>query len=81
MVERANRPTQDLLHIVGSTSHSDWDDHLPTVICAYLSTPHDSTGISPFRMTFQREISMLFDLKYDTGTRHLYPEYPFAYVE
>lgn len=80
MVERSNRTLQDLLRTVVSSARDDWDDHLPSVVCAYRTTPHDSTGFSPFRMVFGHEITLPIDLQYDAGLRHKTPECPAEYV-
>ncbi len=38
-----------MLRTVVSEQQNDWDDHLPAALCAYISTPHASTGVSPTR--------------------------------
>ncbi len=35
-----------------SECQDDWDDHLPAALSAYRSTPHSSTGVSPFHMLY-----------------------------
>ena len=44
---------------------NDWDELLPAIVCAYCATPHESTGISPYRMLYGREMDMPIDIQYD----------------
>ena len=81
LVERSNRTLQAMLRAFVNDARDDWDDHLPAVCCAYRSTPHDSTGVSPFRMVFGREITLPIDLQHDVGTRHRIPKCPIEYIE
>ena len=81
MVERSNRSLQAMLKAYVNDNRDDWDDHLPAVVCAYRATPHDSTGISPYKMLFGREMAMPIDLQFDLGNRALVPSCPVAYVE
>ncbi len=45
-VERCNRTLLSMLRTMVSEQQNDWDDHLPTALWAYRSTPHTSTGVS-----------------------------------
>ncbi len=40
----------------------NWDDHLPAALSTYHSTPHSSTGVSPFHMLYRVEMTMPLDL-------------------
>ncbi len=51
-VERCNRTILSLLRTVVSEQQNDWNDHLPATLCAYRSTPHASTGVSPHKMVW-----------------------------
>ncbi len=51
-VERCNRTILSLPRTVISEQQNDFDDHLPATLCAYRSTPHASTGISPHKMVY-----------------------------
>ena len=81
MVERSNRTLQSMLRAFVNEARNDWDDHLPAVCCAYRSTPHESTGVSPFRMVFGRNITLPIDLQNDVGLHQQFPECPSEYVE
>jgi len=41
---------------------NDWDDHLPYVLMAYRTTVPESTGFSPFKMMFGREMNCPIDI-------------------
>ena len=41
---------------------NDWDDHLPYLLMAYSASENDSTGSSPFKMMFGREMSYPLDI-------------------
>ena len=81
MIDRSNRTLQAMLRAFVNDARDDWDDHLPAVKCAYPLTPHDSTGVSPFRMVFGHEITLPIDLQHDVGTRKHIPICPVEYVE
>jgi transposase InsO family protein len=81
LVERSNRTIQALLKCVVNDDRSDWDTHLQAVVCAYRATPHASTGVSPFKMLFGREMTMPVDLQFDTGNRPTEHKCPTAYTE
>ena len=81
MVERANRTIQNMLKTYVNSNRDDWDDHLPAVICAYRATPHDSTGVTPFKMLYGREIALPIDLQFDLGERIEVPRCAIAYVD
>jgi hypothetical protein len=46
----ANRVVEDMLPAFVNLHRDDWDEHLHTVELAYNSTPHASTGFSPFEL-------------------------------
>ena len=62
MVERCNRTLLAMLRTVVSEQQDDWDDQLPALLSAYRSTPHGSTGVSPYRMLYGVEMTMPLDL-------------------
>ncbi len=65
-----------------SEQQNDWDDHLPATLCAYRSTPHASTGISPPKMVYWIEMTLLLDLMLgDAGPEQAAKECPYEYVE
>ncbi len=65
-----------------SEQQDDSDDQLPALLSAYRSTPHGSTGISPYRMLYGVEMSMPLDLVIgDVGRERPDVHCPMEYVE
>ena len=52
--ERFNRTMNDMLSQYVSSKEKDWDTWLPSVLFAYRSAVHASTGKSPFEMIYGR---------------------------
>lgn len=55
MVERFNRTLTDML---AKTAHDDprnWDKRVPFVLFAYRTSPHESTGQTPFKLLYGHE--------------------------
>lgn len=52
-VERQNKTLLKILRIAHSQEKS-WRDELVTFLMSYRSTPHTSTGVSPFELMFRR---------------------------
>ena len=52
MVERFNRTCQQMLK---AFINENRDDHLPYLMMAYRSSPHESTGLSPNMMMFGKK--------------------------
>ena len=67
LVERQNRTLVNMLRVYCSRYMTDWDKYLPQVVGAHNSTPHSTTGISPFMMLTGRERAMPMTF--------FYPEY------
>ncbi len=81
-VERCNHTLLSMLSTVVSEKQNDWDDHLPAALCAYRSTTHASTGVSPHKMVYGVEIMLPMDLMLgDTGPEQPEQEYSYEYVE
>ena len=65
MVERFNRTLVTMLSAYVDDNHKDWDEHLPYVMMAYRSTDHETTGMSPNKLMFGREVSTPLDLMFE----------------
>jgi len=70
MVERFNRTCQQMLKVFVNENRDDWDDHLPYLMMAYRSSPHESTGLSPNMMMFGEELALPIDLMVGAPPRH-----------
>ena len=62
LVERANRTIKDMLAKYVRFDQKDWDHFIDFVAMAYNATPQESTGISPYRMTYGEEMRMPLDV-------------------
>jgi low affinity Fe/Cu permease len=40
----------------------DWDAHLDFIVMAYNATPHESTGLTPHRLVYGREMTFPLDM-------------------
>ena len=72
LVERFNRNLLMMLAMFAGENRDDWDDLLPTVMMAYRSSVHESTGFSPYRLIFGEECT----LPMDVGLPRLEPGLP-----
>ena len=64
MVERFNRTLLSMLSVAVEESEGDWDLKIPTIMFAYRSSVHESTGESPFCLMFGREAPLPVDVMY-----------------
>ncbi len=81
-VERCNRTLLSMLRTVVPEQQNDWDDHLLAALCAYRSTPHATTGVSPHKMVYGVEMTLPLDLMMgDTGPEQPEQECPYENVE
>ena len=80
MVERQNRTIQSMLSCYVNDCHDDWSDHLDYIMMAYRSALHESTGCSPNRVIFGREVNL--PLTVQLGEQHFCQgaECPIEYV-
>ena len=68
LVERFNRTLRMLLTVRMNQVPPDiWDDELPMVMLAYRSSVQESTGFTPFRLMFGREVQLPVDIIYGGG--------------
>lgn len=81
LVERTNRSLIQMLSIFVNENRNDWDDHLPYLLMAYRSTMHDSTGCSPYKMLFGRELTGPLDVISGLAFKNKTFRCPIAYVE
>src|SRR6266516_4889133 len=54
-IERFHRSRNSMLGKVVDEGQSNWDSFIPSVMAAYRSAPHTSTGYSPNFLMFGRE--------------------------
>ena len=62
LVEHFNRTMLMMLAMFAGKHKEDWDDLLPPVMMAYRSSVHESTGFSPYRLTFGEECMLPMDI-------------------
>ena len=60
--ERFNRTLHDLLRTLSKEQKRKWPQYIKEMVFFYNSTPHKSTGESPFLMLFGREPHLPLDL-------------------
>ncbi|CAC5381306.1 unnamed protein product [Mytilus coruscus] len=61
-----NTTVNDILSKYIKKHQKDWDEHLDYIVMAYNATPHESTGIIPHRMIYDREMSFPLNLMTET---------------
>ena len=62
VAERAHAVFQKGLAKFVNFEHDDWDEVIPYVLHAYLTTPHAITGYSPYYLVHGQECSTFLDL-------------------
>ena len=73
-VERINRTIEDGLAKYYDENQTQWSGLLQGFMMAYRSTVHESTGGTPFRVSFGQEMRMLIDFLYPTSTDFRSPQ-------
>lgn len=67
MVERQNRTIKEkLLKLLQQDHHDRWPDALDGVLFAHRTACHKSTGYSPYRILYGRDLVLPIDVKYST---------------
>ena len=61
-VERFNRTLEAMLAKTINDNQKDWDQHIPKLMFAYRTTIHESTGYTPFHITFGRSPVLPVDI-------------------
>ena len=62
MIERFNRTLEDQLAKFVDYHQRDWDEHIPYLVLAYRSAIHESTGCTPAKVIFGRDLRLPVDL-------------------
>lgn len=65
LIERFNRTLLAMLSLFVEANQSNWDVLLPYVMMAYRSSVHASTGFSPYKVLFGREMVLPVDIMLD----------------
>ena len=55
LIERFNRNLTSMLAKTVKKDGSNWDKHLPYVLCAYRTSPQESTKEPPFFLLYRRD--------------------------
>ena len=61
-VERFNRTLQSILAKTVDTNQDTWDSQLPKALFAYRAAVYDTTGFTPFQLTFARSPQLPVDV-------------------
>jgi hypothetical protein len=56
--ERFNRTLQSMLAIYCEDDQQRWDEYLPQLTMAYRASVHSSTGVTPNKMVFGRDVTL-----------------------
>lgn len=67
MVERFNRTLASMLSLFVDDNQANWDILLPYVMMAYRSSVHSSTGFTPYKVVFGKEIVLPVDVMLNLG--------------
>ena len=67
LIERFNRSLLAMLSLFVDNNQTNWDTLLPYVMMAYRSSVHASTGFTPYKVLFGREIVLPVDLMLGVG--------------
>jgi hypothetical protein len=62
MVERYIKTIEEHLRKVVASHQRDWDERVPLFLLAYRASTHDTTGLTPAKLMFGRELRLPCDL-------------------
>ena len=68
ITERFNRTLLNMLGTLETSQKTDWKKHIPSLVYAYNSTPHESTKISPYELMFGRKAKLPIDAVFQQAT-------------
>ena len=68
MIERFNRTVLNMLSAVVSDDEYNWDLHLPTLMLAYRTSRHETTGATPFSLVYGQEAKLPEDILFNLPT-------------
>ena len=60
-IERFNRTLIQMLRKCMDDNPGSWEEHIPSVLMAYRSTPSKTTGFTPHKLVFGREMRLGVD--------------------
>ena len=69
LVERMNRTIKNMIASYIDIKQTNWDDYIDSIVMAYNSSVHETTGITPYRMVFGTE--MIVPVELQTEPVHL----------
>ena len=58
MIERFNMTLEQYLSMVADKNQTYWDQRTPLLLTAYKSPVHGTTGMTPEKLAFGREIRL-----------------------
>jgi hypothetical protein len=65
LIERWHRWINANVTVFVNTQKTDWDDYIDSLLFAYRTSVHASTGFSPYELTYGRTATMPADLLYN----------------
>ncbi|KAI4902621.1 hypothetical protein NFI96_007544 [Prochilodus magdalenae] len=66
--ERVNRTLKTAIRAYIEGKHNSWDKYIPQICFALRTAPHESTGFSPAKMLYGRELATPVDLLIQPST-------------